>query len=66
MINLYSKIKDLLREVSPRMWLIYINDLMLQLEEFAGINNVFAYADDLMIICETLEKATKLLENGVR
>ncbi len=58
---------------SPLMWLIYINDLMLQLEATAEIKNVFAYADDLMIICRDRKMVEKILgivqdwstENGV-
>jgi len=35
---------------------------MLELERIAGKHNTFAYADDLMIICEDEEMAKKIIE----
>ena len=37
---------------SPKLWTLYMNDLLLELESKVGTRNVFAYADDLLIVAE--------------
>jgi len=36
---------------SPFLWLLYINDLLFELEKLAGLENTFAFADGLLICC---------------
>ena len=38
---------------SPFLWLLYINDLLLKLENLVGLKNCFAFADDLLISCNS-------------
>lgn len=38
--------------VSPFLWLVYVNDLLAELESMVKVENVFAYADDLLVICD--------------
>lgn len=38
--------------VSPLLWLIYVNDFLEDLTSLVGQRNIFAYADDILIVCE--------------
>ena len=45
---------------SPILWILYIDDLLVELENMADLRNVFAFADDLMIYCRSLPLAYKV------
>ena len=38
--------------ISPILWLVYINSLLIGLEQKFGVDNTFAYVDDLMNLVE--------------
>jgi len=40
---------------SPFLWLIYINDLLIDLEDMVGL---FAFADDLLIACSSPQESS--------
>ena len=42
---------------SPFLWLIYINDLLIALEQLVGLRCTYAFADDLLIYCCSLTVA---------
>ena len=46
---------------SPILWILYIDDLLDELENMADLRNVFAFADDLMIYCRSLPLAYKVV-----
>ena len=51
------------------LWIIYMDDLLVDLSKLLGINNTFAYADDLLVIAETkdiLGKAVELIQSWAR
>jgi len=51
---------------SPFMWLVYINDLLEELEKLVGLRNTFAFADDLLICCSSIiiaEKVINIIKN---
>jgi len=51
-----------LKTVAPHfLWLIYVNDLLLDLEEMVGIKNCFAFADDLLIACSSPQIASRVI-----
>ena len=41
--------------LSPFLWLIYIDSLLVELGQIVGDDKVLAYADDIVCICETAE-----------
>ena len=43
------------------MWLIYINDLLLELESSERLINVYAYADDIMVFCENIVAVRRVI-----
>ena len=46
---------------SPFLWLIYINDLLVELEELVGLDSTFAFADDLLLCCSSPIMALKVI-----
>ena len=48
--------------ISPLLWLVYMDDLLKQLEEKYGIQNVFAYADDLVVLVQVKHKRSLIRE----
>ena len=47
---------------SPILWILYIDNLLDELENMADLRNVFAFADDLMIYCRSLPLAYKVVK----
>lgn len=39
--------------ISPFFWLVFFDDLLIELEKLIGKRNVLCYADDLLLICLT-------------
>ena len=52
---------------SPFLWLLYINDLLLDLEKIVGTSNTYAFADDLLICCvavlQSLQRIIKMIKD---
>ena len=48
--------------LSPFLWLIFIDDLIALLALNHGQNNVFAYADDLLILVKSIPEASKTVQ----
>ena len=46
---------------TPFFWLLYINDLLIDIEGIVGIENTFAFADDLLICCNSMIEAKKII-----
>ncbi|HRP36754.1 MAG TPA: reverse transcriptase domain-containing protein [Candidatus Dojkabacteria bacterium] len=46
---------------SPFLWLIYINDLLKELEDIVGKENSFAFADDLLLCCNSPVKVIRAI-----
>ena len=47
---------------SPFLFLIYINDLLLELEDRVGSGNTFAFADDLLLCCSSQISASRVIK----
>ena len=45
--------------LSPFLWLIFIDDLIAQLTLNHGQNNVYAYADDLLVLVKSIPEASR-------
>jgi hypothetical protein len=51
--------------LSPLLFCLYINDLLLELTEFLGLENILAYADDVALVFYTkdiLARSIKIVE----
>jgi len=52
--------------ISPALFDIYTEPMLWKLKELIPIDDIFAYADDILILCndlETLEKCIRIIEN---
>ena len=48
--------------ISPALFDIYLEPLLRKLNILIDINDIFAYADDVLILCENLEELGKCIQ----
>ena len=48
--------------ISPALFNIFLEPLLLELSEITGVDDIFAYADDVVVFCNSISQLNKVIE----